>query len=417
MRLRTLILLTAMIISQFGFSSCNKEENTDNPTMDESDYKQFSSAKDLLNQFETIAALTDSLERETRMNNLWDSLKQNRQIPFTIGDTALFLYKSNATEIRFAGDFNGWNPSTDDWKAKLLPNTSIWYLEKSFPSNARLDYKIVVNNNWILDPNNSYRQYSGFGPNSELRMPEWQFPEETILGENVQRGKLEEKQLIASSIQNLGYEVAFKVYKPYGYENLTAMPVVYVTDGHEYADDRLGAMLIVLDNLIHEGKIEPVLAVFVDPRDPNSGNNRRMQEYSANSKFVNFLADELVPFIDENYNSIQQASKRMILGTSLGGWCAAFTGLQRSDRFGLLGIHSPAFDQQILNAYQQSEPLPLKIFMSTGTIFDTQERASAMKQIMDEKAYPLLYIEVNEGHSWGNWRALLDEPLQWFFGK
>jgi len=23
---------------------------------------------------------------------------------------------------------------------------------------------------------------------------------------------------------------------------------------------------------------------------------------------------------------------------------------------------------------------------------------------------------VNEGHSWGNWRALIDEPLIYFFG-
>jgi enterochelin esterase-like enzyme len=40
-----------------------------------------------------------------------------------------------------------------------------------------------------------------------------------------------------------------------------------------------------------------------------------------------------------------------------------------------------------------------------------------MKTILEAKGYPLQYKEVNEGHSWGNWRALIDEPLIWFFGK
>jgi len=55
--------------------------------------------------------------------------------------------------------------------------------------------------------------------------------------------------------------------------------------------------------------------------------------------------------------------------------------------------------------------------MSTGVIFDTQNQARAMRDIMIQKGYPLLYKEVNEGHSWGNWRALIDEPLIYFFGK
>ena len=54
--------------------------------------------------------------------------------------------------------------------------------------------------------------------------------------------------------------------------------------------------------------------------------------------------------------------------------------------------------------------------MSTGVIFDTEESARKMKKIFDEKGYPLKYFEVNEGHSWGNWRGLLDDMLIYFFG-
>ena len=55
--------------------------------------------------------------------------------------------------------------------------------------------------------------------------------------------------------------------------------------------------------------------------------------------------------------------------------------------------------------------------MSTGVIFDTQDKARAMKEVLDSKGYQLQYIEVNQGHSWGNWRALIEEPLVYFFGK
>jgi enterochelin esterase family protein len=126
------------------------------------------------------------------------------------------------------------------------------------------------------------------------------------------------------------------VYTPYGYDDMQDLPVVYVTDGHEYADDKLGAMLIVMDNLIHQNVISPIIAVFIDPREPgNTSNNRRMSEYVENINFANFVSDELVPQIDANYKTNPDPDYRAILGTSLGGWNSAFFGLNRSETFHL----------------------------------------------------------------------------------
>ena len=49
--------------------------------------------------------------------------------------------------------------------------------------------------------------------------------------------------------------------------------------------------------------------------------------------------------------------------------------------------------------------------MSTGVINDTESVARGMQKIMMEKGFNLMYQEVNEGHSWGNWKALLDDML------
>ncbi|MBK9290376.1 MAG: hypothetical protein IPM52_01885 [Bacteroidetes bacterium] len=406
-------LLAITLMTFTTLYACSKTSENPDP---EPDYKTFSSVREFQGKLQQLAAIADSAVRTQRINMLWDSLKAHAEIPFRRNDTALFLYKaSGITNIRWAGDFNGWSANSPGWSGERLEGTNIWWLLKTFPPDARLDYKVVVNGNWLLDTDNPYVQYSGFGPNSELRMPEWQFPQETVLQPGVVRGTLGNPMLITSSPQNLGYQVRYRVYLPHNYNNINKLPVIYVTDGHEYADDRLGAMLIVMDNLIHQGKIEPIIAVFIDPRDPATGNNRRMSEYRANIRFANFVADELVPAIDQNFKTDTASARRAILGTSLGGWNSAYFGLMRPDRFKLIGIHSPAFDNAIIQNYQQSPKLPLKIFMSTGTISDTQNQARNMKAVLDEKGYPLRYIEVNQGHSWGNWRALIDEPLEYFF--
>ncbi|MBS4060203.1 MAG: hypothetical protein KG029_07385 [Bacteroidetes bacterium] len=407
-----IIFLTGIMLN----SACKKEDNSEEPKP-VVDYRTFNSASDFFTVLNNVVTLTDSAERISRTNALWDSLKENKQIPLIIGDSVVFLYRSSASTVSWAGDFNGWNPATAGWQGTKAGQSNIWFLKKSFPMDARLDYKIVANTNWILDPANPNQQYSGFGPNSELRMPDWQFPDETKLIAGAGRGSLSENQIITSAAANLGYQVRYKVYTPFNYSQLENLPVIYVTDGHEYADDRLGAMIIVLDNLIHQNRIEPVIAVFIDPRDPVSGANRRMTEYRANIRFANFVADELTAKIDSDYKTNADAVKRAILGTSLGGWNSAFFGLMRSDKFQLIGIHSPAFDNAILQNFSNSALLPLKIYMSTGVIFDTQTQARNMKTILEAKGYPLQYKEVNEGHSWGNWRALIDEPLIWFFGK
>ncbi|KAF0130754.1 MAG: putative esterase [Bacteroidetes bacterium] len=404
-----LLLIYMMILP----ASCQKSDPV--PSITSPVYRSFESIKAFNTTWDSLLLISDSVVRKQQMSNLWDSLKLNKQLPFRIDDTVVFMYNGTSQPL-WAGDFNGWGSETLNWSGKQLGKSPYWWLKKHFPDDARLDYKLVLGSNWILDPSNNEVQYSGFGPNSVLKMPKWIFPEETIRQEGVLKGTLSENQQIQSNSSNLNYKVNYRVYLPYNYASVANCPVIYVTDGHEYSDDRLGAMLIVLDNLIFTGKIEPVIAVFIDPRDPVSGTNRRMSEYRANLKFANFVSDELVPQIDMTFKTNPDASKRAILGTSLGGWNSAFFGLTRSDKFQLIGIHSPAFDEAILRNFQSADKLPLKVYMSTGTIFDTQARARQMRDILTGKAYPLKYKEVNEGHSWGNWRALIDEPLLFFYG-
>ncbi len=374
-------------------------------------FKSFAEFRKAVNQ---IANMADPSARENQINGFWNKLKADNQIPFRLGDSVAFLYRGDAKAVSWAGDFNGWKPAQTGYIGKKAGLSNIWTAYHQFPVDARLDYKIVVDDKWILDPDNAYHQMSGMGQNSELRMPGWKFPVETELAPDVIRGNLSENILIKS--EKLGYQVNYKVYTPYNYATSESLPVIYVSDGHEYADDEKGAMLTVLDNLIYAGEIKPVMAVFIDPREPgNEINNRRMHEYVCNQNFADFVGGELVPVIDKTYKTHNCPDDRAIIGTSLGGMNSAWFGAVRTDNFHLLGINSPAFNKTVIDRFAKQDWFPFRVYMTTGVIDDTQQQALEMKQILEKNKVDFVYKEVNEGHSWGNWRAQLGDMLRWFF--
>ena len=396
----------AFLVAAFALLSVSKGQPGD---------ERFKSFSEFRKSIDHLASIPEPDKSLGEAGKFWDRLKSARQIPFRMDDSVAFLFNGQAANVSWAGDFNGWKPGLPDYAGSRIGSTDIWMMVRKFPPDARLDYKIVVDGNWILDPDNQNIQMSGMGPNSELRMPDWKFPDETYLGAEVIRGRLSENNLIDS--EKLGYSVNYQVYIPYNYASCENLPVIYVTDGHEYADDEKGAMIIVLDNLIFSEEIKPLIAVFIDPREPGKPeNNRRMQEYVCNNKFADFVGDELVPLIDKNFRTHACPDDRAILGTSLGGMNSAWFGAARINDFHLLGIQSPAFFPQVLEAFGKLDWFPFRIFMTTGLFHDTQQQALAMKEILDRNKVPYVYKEVNEGHSWGAWRAQLAEMMRYFFG-
>ena len=70
-----------------------------------------------------------------------------------------------------------------------------------------------------------------------------------------------------------------------------------------------------------------------------------------------------------------------------------------------------------MNMFANADKSLYKIYMDTGTIYDTQVKALEMKSIMEGKGYQIMYGEYSEGHSWGSWRARIDDLLFHFFGQ
>jgi enterochelin esterase-like enzyme len=356
------------------------------------------------------------------VNALWTDLVERDHVPLVVEDSVAFFYKGNATSVLWMGDFNRWGLKRDfNNVGKKIPGTDIWILKTSFPKDARLDYKLLLDDaNWILDPANQDHQWSGVGggsPNSELRMPLWK---EDLISlqpvEGLKKGKVESDLLFNS--EKLGYQVTYTTYIPQGYDPGKKYPIIYVTDGYEYMHEKMGNMILVLDNLIHLKKIDPVIAVFLDHREPvNRANNRRMSELAMNETYLSFMKNEMLPLIEHAYSVSTDPGKRAILGTSMGGLAAAYFAFAEPNLFGLAGLQSPAFwfKPDIYQLCQNAEKPPVKIVMTTGLINDTEEGTKKMVEILERNTCHYEYKSVAQGNSWGNWRDLIDDILVSFF--
>lgn len=379
--------------------------------------QDYSFFKNTLQQLNRISTLTDSIQRQTEIEKWWVTLRQQNQIPLVVEDSVAFLYQGEAKSVVLAGDFNGWGYDKNfNAVAQQIPNTHIWLLKATFPKDARLDYKIVLDGgNYILDPENARQQWSGVGggsPNSELRMPSWKECPEQQVNNNVPHGNVKHDLLFHSKV--LGYQLTYSMYLPDGYEKLGKLPAVYVTDGYEYLHPKLGNMATVLDNLIAEKKIKPIIGIFIDHREPiNRSNNKRMMELAMNSTYLDFFVKELIPYIEKKYPVAPDFSQRAIMGTSMGGLTSTYFAFARPDVFGMAVIQSPAFwtKPQIYQLCSNPANPKMKISMTSGVINDTSKESRKMKEILAASSCEYHYREVNEGHSWGNWRNLIDDVL------
>ena len=216
----------------------------------------------------------------------------------------------------------------------------------------------------------------------------------------------------------LGYDLQYHIYLPQDFDSgRPDHPVLFLTDGNNYLNR--GDMPATLDSLIGRREIEPIIAVFVDARDPdNIQVNRRQSQFLCNEDYLTFFSDELIPEVENDYPVVPDREGRTIMGLSFGGTNAACFGLMGHEVFSGLAMQSPANHPipNLLPVYQRLPTLPLKIFLSTGAPNDNTEDNRLFRDVLQGKGYDMKYVEVQQGHNWNNWGPLLDDVLIYFYG-
>jgi hypothetical protein len=115
-----------LLISLIGVISCNKELEISDPI----NYHPFASYADFTETLSMIARVEGEDERSSQMDQFWDSLVVNHQIPFVMNDSVALLFQSNGDDVSWAGDFNGWRPN---WKGTKIGLSDVHMYETTLP--------------------------------------------------------------------------------------------------------------------------------------------------------------------------------------------------------------------------------------------------------------------------------------------
>ncbi len=363
------------------------------------------------NNFQGFIAALNSISSDSLKMKMIDSfmiIAKAQGIPYIEDSTANFVYRGNGTNVFLAGDMNYWSSNSD--RLTKVSGTNFFYHSRVFELNARIDYKFVVDGNWILDPNNPRTCPGGFGPNSELAMPSYVQPPEIKYYPEIPHGSLFDTTLFSTFLNN---SRTIRIYTPPNYNSSSdSFGIIIMHDGLEYVS--LASMHNVLDYLIHKNEIEPIIAVFIPPVN-------RTQEYAGNqiTQFSQFVVNEVLPYIERKYRIKKSPQFRAVAGASNGGNISLYLALNYPNIFGNVAAQSSNVISAISNGFQNSQRLNLKVYLDIGK-YDIPQLIPLvrnLRSILQSKGYDMIYAEYPEGHSWGFWRAHIDDYLKFFFPR
>lgn len=237
----------------------------------------------------------------------------------------------------------------------------------------------------------------------------------------------------------LGYDRRITIYTPAGYETSgKKYPVLYLLHGmggDEEAWITLGRTVQIMDNLIAEGKAEPMIVVMpngnVDqeaaPGESSLGlykphtNLPRTMEGSMEASFP-----DIMKFVESNYRVEKKKSARAIAGLSMGGYHSLHISKEYPDKFDYVGLFSAAIlpdkekdspiytdlEGKLSKQFAQAPKLYWIAIGETDFLYDANKTYRAL---LDEHHYPYVYRESEGGHIWRNWRIYLSEFVPMLF--
>lgn len=214
--------------------------------------------------------------------------------------------------------------------------------------------------------------------------------------------------------ERLGGNRRVWTYRPAGTPGAAELPVLVLLDG-EHWQPHLG-LARLLDNLIADGRIPPLVALLPDSVDVAT----RWTDLACSRDFVAFLDDELLPWTAARLPVTADPARTVVAGQSLGGLTAAYAALTAPGRFGNVLAQSGSFwwpdgpDAEWLTARIAESPrLPVRFWLSFGEQeWVALPAARRLRDTLASAGYEdATYREFNGGHDYLCWRTELADGL------
>ncbi len=229
----------------------------------------------------------------------------------------------------------------------------------------------------------------------------------------------------------LGMDRRITIYTPPGYESSNEKyPVLYLlhgAGGDEEAWISLGRSAQILDNLIAQGKAQPMIMVMpngnvIQDAAPGEGSKgfykpQFMIEKTMDGTYeANFM--DIVKFVESNYRVKADKAHRAIAGLSMGGFHSYHISRYYPNMFDYVGLFSAALmpredatgkvyndidgtlKKQMENGYKL-------YWIGIGKEDFLYKANQEYRQKLDSMGMKYTYMETDGGHIWKNWRVYL----------
>jgi enterochelin esterase-like enzyme len=329
----------------------------------------------------------------------------------------------------------------EDFEMVRLGQTDVWYRTVRIRRGARFAYALSPNgpltfdessigrmatsqadplnpHHWFENPGSTKFEYQ-----SMVEMPDAKPQPYIAKREGVPAGKVEKSRIKSDLLGNV-HELS--IYTPPGYRR-DGPPngLLVVFDEGSYLT--VVPTPTILDNLLFEKKIAPMVAVLIGNPDQET----RTRELPPNPKFADFLNNELVPWVRQNYNVTSDPRQVVVAGSSFGGIASVYAGLRHPETFGNILCQSGSFwwsapkpepyaePNYLAKEFIKSPKLPLRFYMDAGT-FEVDvsggggailEPSRHMRDVLLAKGYEVHYQENVGGHDYLSWRGSLADGL------
>ena len=204
----------------------------------------------------------------------------------------------------------------------------------------------------------------GFGGPIELGPDDKPAFPDPPAGFNVKRDNVPHGELtpVEYDSKSLGTRRRMRVYTPPGYSASHKYPVLYLLHGIGGTDTEWTEAChanVIIDNLLAEGKVQPMVMVF-----PDGNSSRTVADLNAGGRgagaggggrggmnmdawltpFENDLLKDIIPYIDSHYSVYTDRDRRALAGLSMGGGQTLNIGLVHPETFAWVGGFSSAPD-------------------------------------------------------------------------
>ena len=326
------------------------------------------------------------------------------------------IYAPKATEVTVSGEFEVGAPAH-----KLTKDAQgVWSVTVGPFEPEIYEYDFIVDGVQMLDPRNPVVKYNR-GPaaiSSLLDIPADRPRAFDVRA--VAHGKVDIRYYDSKTTKQTR---RVHVYTPPSYDRMTSrLPVLYLLHGGDGEDSvwtAFGRAHVILDNLIAEKAIPPMIVVM--PNGYAYGWDSGVAADKQQADFQKDLVDDLIPFVQANYRASSDRKDRALAGLSRGGGQTLSIGLRQLNLFSRLGVFSAgsnnpqdAFKDVAANARRVNEQLDL-LWIGSGTDDFALPGAKRLDEFLTANGIEHTFRTTAGEHTWIVWRQYLREfaPLLW----